>query len=128
MAESVKRVLTIERCIPKKQGVGQYGEWTLYEVVGRNADGAPLEDCVAFKDFSGQSGEFEVTSKTNEYGTSYTIKKPGAFGALGPRVEALEQKIAAIEQALNVGAHPTRVSDAPVPTPVKAIDNSSIPF
>ena len=118
--------LVIEKCVPKKTGTGQYGEWTLYEVIGRNSEGVPLEGCVAFKDFSGQSGEFEVTAKVHpEHGTSYTVKKPGGgFPPLGPRVEALEKEVAALKSALNVGG----VSQGGDVSAPRGGDLDSIPF
>lgn len=122
------KTLTIERCVVKKQGEGNYGPWTLYDVTGRNGEGVALVGTSSFKDFTGETGEFEVTAREHpEYGTSYTIKKPFAGGGtgLGASIDDLRARIVKLEALAGVPAVSVPVA-APVPTPVAADD--SIPF
>lgn len=123
------KTLSIQKCVPLASGVGKYGEWTKYRVVGTSEDGTALpEEAISWKDFSGQSGEFDVKREESEkYGVSYVIKKAGQSGGWGARIDELEARLLRLEAAVN-GAS----SDVPAPEEPRGgggfKDVSDIPF
>ena len=83
-----------------KTGTSSNGrDWTLYEVVAVDENGAPIEEKLrSFEDLQGEV-EVEIERKDDaKYGTSFTLKKAGGGGGnpgsrLGPKVDELRGRV-----------------------------------
>lgn len=139
-----KRKLTVLKCTEIHRGQGRNGaEYVMYEVeaidesgkrIDQAAGGAPIR---AFQELPiGELVEYEVQPKqTDRHGMTYTLKPPRE--PLWKRVQALEDRVDALEELLRRGQNPGQQSQpstpasrpAPAPAAVAGIgDDADIPF
>ena len=99
------RKLTIVECKPIHTGTGDKGEFTIYEITARNADGVLINEPLrSFTKLDEGEGEFTVEPYDHaKYGRSYTVKKPkgGAGSRLGPKVDELRDRLDRMEARLD---------------------------
>lgn len=94
-----RRSLNIISCKVVKAGTTNGRPWAIHEVMATKVDGSPVElELRSFDPLPLGVGEFDVEKRVDpKYGESYTLKIPGG-GNRGPRVDPVEQRLAALEQ------------------------------
>ncbi len=99
---SATRKLIVTELAELTNGVGRSGRpWVLYRATATTPEGAPIrESLTTFAKLpTGQEIEVEVEVRDDpRYGRSFTLKLRSGKG-LTARVEALEQRVAALEAA-----------------------------
>jgi hypothetical protein len=87
-----------------KTGTSSTGNpWTLYKVEATDADGKPIaESLTTFSKLpTGQAVEVEIERRDDpKYGPSFTLKLPRRSDNGAGRIDALEQRVAALEQMM----------------------------
>jgi hypothetical protein len=99
---SATRKLTVNALSELKTGTSSKGKpWTLYKVEATDTAGQPITESLTTcaKLPTGEQIEVEVERRDHpQHGPSYTLKLPRADNGLAGRIEALEQRVAALER------------------------------
>ncbi len=100
---SATRKLTVVALSELKSGTSSTGiPWTLFRVEATDPDGQPIaENLTTFEPLPiGEAIEVEVERRDHpQYGPSFTLKLPRrSDNGLAARIEALEQRVAALEE------------------------------
>lgn len=152
------RKVTVTDCSPARrgdgtiiEGEGQYGPWTLYEVMATDDTGTPIQEKIkCFKSLPLGEQQLEFNTEHDEkWGTSHTVKplkgaKPGpardwsndAVEMVRESVQLLSDRVRACEAALQrAGLLAIPGSDIPTVVPpavpvgaASVQDDDSIPF